>query len=262
MMRWDLASEAIRICEEAQAKGVMLRIMGACAVRIHCPKYASLHADVLKRELTDLDFVTYKEFERTTIQTIKGFGYKLEISYPGRSIFTNPETGITLDLFLDQLRMCHDINFRDRLEVSYPTIPLAELVLEKTQIVKINEKDIKDLIVILVEHKVGETDAEEVNGRYIAKVLASDWGFYYTVTTNLEKIRSLLLEKYASLLSEEDKAKVIDNIKKLVNYLESEPKSLAWRMRARIGTKKKWYREVEEAQLGSLAEYLIKSKKV
>ena len=38
--------------------------------------------------------------------------------------------------------MCHDIPFKDRLEIDYPTIPLAELLLEKMQIVQINEKDL------------------------------------------------------------------------------------------------------------------------
>jgi hypothetical protein len=33
-------------------------------------------------------------------------------------------------------------------------------------------------------------------------------------------------------------------IRKISDYIGSRPKSLRWKMRAKIGTKKKWYREV------------------
>jgi hypothetical protein len=130
--------------------------------------------------------------------------------------------------------------------VDYPTIPLAEMLLEKLQIVQLNEKDVKDVIILLREHEVGEGDKETINSRYIAKLLSEDWGFYYTATMNLNKIKSLLAD-YSQLV-EYDKELIEDKIDRLINAIENEPKSLGWKMRAKIGTKKQWYRKVEEIQ--------------
>jgi hypothetical protein len=142
--------------------------------------------------------------------------------------------------------MCHDIDFKGRLELDHPTIPLAEMLLEKLQIVQINEKDVKDVIILLREHEIGDKDEETINAKYIAKLLADDWGFYYTVTTNLNKIKNLL-DDYNELV-ENDKKLVESRIDNLLNIVEQKPKSLGWKMRAKIGTKKQWYRVVEEIQ--------------
>jgi hypothetical protein len=112
------------------------------------------------------------------------------------------------------------------------------------QIVQINEKDIKDTVVIMREHDVGDLDNETVNARYIARTLSDDWGFYYTVTTNLGKVKNSLSS--VQVLSDQDRADVSSKIDKLVSCIEEQPKSMRWKMRAKIGTKKKWYNDVEE----------------
>ena len=114
------------------------------------------------------------------------------------------------------------------------------------QIVKINEKDIKDTIVLLLEHEIGDSDGETINSKYIAKLLSKDWGFYYTVTTNLNKVRSFL-DRYEVLTSEQ-KSNASDKIDKLLEAVEKEPKSLGWKLRAKVGPAKKWYTEVEEVE--------------
>ena len=95
-----------------------------------------------------------------------------------------------IEVFFDKLEMNHTISFNKRLEADSPTLPLSELLLQKTQIVKINEKDIKDIIVLLRAHDVGKRDNETINLEALAQAgLISDWGFYYTVTTNLQKVK-------------------------------------------------------------------------
>ena len=121
------------------------------------------------------------------------------------------------------------------------------MLLEKMQIVHINEKDIIDTIMLLREHEIGyENTAETIDARYIAGLLSEDWGFYYTFTANLAKVR----EKAAATqeLSEDDRADVNKKIRKLTEILEKEPKTFAWKMRAKIGTKNKWYKDVEEVR--------------
>jgi hypothetical protein len=140
--------------------------------------------------------------------------------------------------------MCHTIDWRKRLEVDSPTIPLADIVLEKLQIVEINPKDIKDLILLFLEHDVGAVDKEIINGEYISGLLSKDWGFYYTSTMNLNKTLSLM-KQYIQLPEEEEKI-VRERVQKLIDMIEKQPKSMGWKMRSRVGTKQKWYMEVEE----------------
>ena len=142
--------------------------------------------------------------------------------------------------------MCHKIDFRKRLLIDYPTISLADLLLEKLQIVEINEKDVKDVIVLLSDHKIGDKDEKEtINIEYIADLLSKDWGFYYTVTTNLNKIKKLV-DSYTQVLTQNKVEDVKNKIDITLDRIEKKPKSMGWKMRAKIGTKTKWYKEVEE----------------
>jgi hypothetical protein len=115
------------------------------------------------------------------------------------------------------------------------------------QIVKINEKDVKDSIVLLSEHDVGDGDKEILNIRYVADLLSQDWGLYYTVTENLKKVKHFL-NAYPSL-AEQGKVDVDSRIENILRAVENEPKSLGWKVRAKVGTKKKWYTEVGDLNL-------------
>jgi hypothetical protein len=145
---------------------------------------------------------------------------------------------------LDKLEFCHDIDFKNRLEVDYPTIPLVELLLEKMQIVKLNQKDVIDTIMLLREHQIGGTDNETINADRLAILTAHDWGLWRTVTTNLENVRKEVQTNQK--LSEEDRKDVDAKITVLRTRIDGEPKSRGWRMRAQIGEKRKWYRDVDE----------------
>jgi len=164
-----------------------------------------------------------------------------------RMIWDNASNGLHVDIFFDKLEMNHDIPFTGRLELEEMTIPLADMLLEKMQIVHINEKDIVDTIMFLREHDIRNSSAPEtVDGSYLAKILSNEWGFYYTVTTNLKKVEDRL-NVYPEL-TEEDRADVSKKIRELLSILDKQPKSLAWKLRGRVGPKTKWYKEVEDVK--------------
>ena len=245
----EIVSEGIRIVETGKQLNIPLRLLGAGAFRIHCSAFSEVHKS-MDRHLTDLDFITRREFGDKALDVLKQCGYGMDrgaeflMKISQRFQMKNTTKNIVADVFYDKLEMCHTIEIRDRLEIDYPTISLADLMLEKMQIVKINEKDIKDSIILLREHDVSDSDKETVNSVYISKLLSKDWGFYYTVTMNLNKIKTLL-PKY-SVLSDEDKSIVNQRVDKLIAKIEEAPKSMKWKLRARRGTSQKWYREVEE----------------
>jgi len=245
----EFVDEALKINEKAGEQGIVLRMMGALAVRYHCPKYGHYH-EKMDRVPTDIDFASYSKFKENLTKFLQGLGYTtdaLQMSYPSyaegnRYIYNGKAAHV--DVFFDALKMCHTINWNKRLEVDSPTIPIADIVLEKLQIVEINPKDIKDLIILLLEHDVGDNDKETVNGKYIAQLLSKDWGFYYTSTTNLRKLLNLM-DQYIALPP--DEAKIVkDRVDKLLKMIDDQPKSMGWKSRSWVGTKQKWYTEVEE----------------
>jgi hypothetical protein len=246
---WILG-EARRVSDEAKKNGITIRLMGATAIATHCPTYARLFIDK-DRHLSDLDFMGYsKEFEKVE-QTIRNLGYvqrklgfAVSASARGRRSIFDSKRALTIDVFYDKLEMCHTIEFTSRLSLDDPTITLADLLLEKLQIVKINQKDIKDVIVLLREHQIGDTEIETINANYISDLLSREWGFYYTATTNLDKIKRSLSD-YA-VLADIDRKDISAKIDRLRDVIESKPKSMRWKMRARIGPSSKWYNEVEE----------------
>ena len=248
----QFVNEAQKIVEAAQEAGVILRILGSTAFRIHCPEFVDVHA-AMDRPMTDVDFVAYSKQDREIEAFFLKEGYELLRAaltpelFAFRRIFTHPQTGLHIDIFLDNLTFSHKIPFRNRLELDSPTIPLAELALEKLQITRLTEKDIKDMLILLAAHPVGDVDDETINGAYISALLAKDWGFYYTVTINLEKIQSGL-GRYSDFFKPEDVKHVEERLGTLTKMIEGAPKSMRWKMRAAVGTKVKWYNEVDEVE--------------
>lgn len=250
----DFVNEAINIVNKAQQQGLTLRVLGATAFRIHCPDHVHIHIS-MGRDITDIDFAAYsKEGEK-----IENFLAKDQFQserqkasltpglFAGRHIYENPQTGLHVDIFEDELNMCHLVNFRNRLHLDSPTITLADLSLEKFQIVHINEKDIRDMLMLFASHPVGETEHETINGKYIASIMSRDWGFYYTTTMNLGKIRKGL-ERYKDLFTAQDSQNINERITTLEKMIEAVPKSLVWKARAAIGTRVQWYNDVEEVE--------------
>lgn len=243
-------NEALKLVQEAEKRSINLRVMGAVAFRIHCPEFIKL-IDAMNRPLTDLDFIGYRKQRSDTIKMFKELGYTLDkemLILGERLKFHSPSNGPDIDVFLDELRMSHTLVFKDRLKLDLPTIPLVDLLLEKMQIVQINEKDIKDTILLLREHAVGNGESETIDSQHLSKLLSNDWGFYYTVTTNLKKVMEFL--PVYTALSEDDRKDVSSKVSALIEKIESAPKSAKWKMRATVGTKKKWYEDVEETHIG------------
>jgi hypothetical protein len=244
----DFTEEAVKIVKAAEEQGIPLRLMGALAVSLHCPKYGHFH-EKMERTPTDIDFASYSEFKSKLTNFLQGLGYKTDVRMMSFPAYAEGKRYIYLgktqvDVFFDELRMCHTVSWKKRLEVDDPTIPLADIVLEKLQIVEINPKDIKDLILLFLEHDVGDVDKETINGKYISELFSKDWGFYYTSMTNLKKVTSLM-GQYVELSSDESKT-VHERVDKLISMIENQPKSMGWKMRSRVGTKQKWYTEVAE----------------
>ena len=235
------------VLDLAKQKNITMVTLGAIAFRIHCPKFKQITYQ-MKRNLTDLDFAAYMKDADKISALFSELGYQellpVRMYFGGRRrMFQNGKNGMKSDLFLDELHMCHDIPFKNRLNIDYPTLSLVDLLLEKMQIVELDAKDVIDAVALIREHEIGASDNETINTEYLSSLCGSDWGLWMTVTTNLNKIRSHLTQFEG--LNAEDKNNVDMKLVRLLEVIDNAPKSTSWKMRAKIGTKKKWYRTVD-----------------
>ena len=236
------------ILKASDDAGTLLRVIGSLAFQMHCPQFGYLQA-AMGRAYTDIDFGAYSHQAKQITELMTGMGYidnrEVYIGSEGeRAIFDKPGTGLHVDIFYEKLDFCHAIYWKGRLEIDSPTIPLTELLLEKMQIVEINEKDIIDTIMLLLEHPLGDIDKETINIKLAAQLCANDWGLWRTTTMNLDKVKQLA--QHYTQLTNEQKEKVTSQVDETLARLNGEPKPLAWRLRDRVGDRVKWYKDVDE----------------
>ena len=240
---------AVKISEAAQTQKLPIKLLGATAFINRCPNYRDLYFS-FGRRLTDVDVVTYGSVKTEVIDTFfSNMGFEKQQHFiwhaSTRDIFLSSD-GLLLDVFRDKLEFCHTIYFKNRLDGPWLTIPLEEMLLQKLQIVRINDKDLKDLAVLFLEHEITPGSADGLDAQYIATLFSKDWGFYHTAKTNLKKFHRYL--KTITELTKEDKIVIREKIDRLLSVIETTPKSLGWKLRSKIGTKMKWYNEVEEIE--------------
>jgi hypothetical protein len=246
----EFVDEALSLVRDAEANGIRLRILGSVAYRLQCPNNLHLFQDT-KRALLDVDFGAEKKENRAIRDFLVARGYVPDegiymASEGGRHAYLHKDTGLNVDVFADELYFCHRIPFKGRLDLDSPTICTTDLLLEKMQIVEINLKDFKDTIVLMLEHPLSHErpGPKSIDTDYIVDIMRQDWGFYYTFTTNLKHVPDHLDQ--FSLLGEEERRVIRGRIDRLVDAIGTAPKTLGWKMRAKIGTRRRWYQEVSE----------------
>ncbi|HXY85484.1 MAG TPA: hypothetical protein VEH52_08360 [Gaiellaceae bacterium] len=238
----DVVAEGTRVLAAAAEKGMPLRLLGGVAVRLRATNGLP---PALERTYGDLDFVTSKKSSGDAQRLFKDLGYDPHVSFNAlnskeRLLFFDDDHGRQVDVFVGSFRMCHQIPLEKRLEVDETSIPLAELLLTKLQVFELNEKDVRDAVAILHGRELGSEDGETVNADRASQLCAEDWGLWRTITRNLEMCRAQL-GGYG-----DDFVRVGETIADLERRLDAEPKSRAWKLRAKIGERKRWYELPEE----------------
>jgi hypothetical protein len=224
-----------------EAKNITLRLLGGIAFRLTSP--SALNAN-LERHYADIDLVGLRRQSKEIRELFLELEYEPRTAFNARFghsrlIFNDLQNQRRVDVFLNVFVMCHKFDFSNRLKLANLTLPLADLLLTKLQVVEITEREYKDVIAFLKDHELGEVDAVDlINIKYIAKLTSDDWGLWKTINVNLDKIESAL-ENYN--LSKEDVKLISSRIDTLRERLRVEPKSTGWKMRAMIGDRVVWY---------------------
>ena len=226
----------------AARTGVTLRVLGGVAVSLCCP---TAHCPQLARPYRDIDFAVRSDEGQGVSELFAAAGYEADGEFNAlhgrhRMFFWDPQHGREADVFVDRFTMCHSFDFRQRLSLASETLPLADLLLFKLQVMETNEKDYKDAIALLADHTL---DAEGLDADGIARFLSVDWGWWRTVTLVLDRV-----EAYAhDLPGLPHRDQVEENIRALRAAIDAHPKSSRWKLRARVGERRRWYEVPEEA---------------
>lgn len=239
----DIVAEGRRLLDLARANGAPLRLLGGVAVALRA---GDALPPALRRSYGDLDFVAARGSSPAVIALLETAGYEPQVRFNAlhsrdRLLFFDNDHDRQVDVFVGAFRMCHEIPLDGRLEIDERTIPPAELLLTKLQVVEVNEKDVRDAIAVLHAHAVGDDD-DGVSAPRVARLCAADWGLWRTITGNLAVVRSKLGDYDLGAGGE----RVARNLDLLMRRIEAEPKGRAWRLRARIGDRKRWYELPEE----------------
>ena len=264
-----LMAEAMDTIDAARAAGVTLRLTGGLAIRRYCTDL-----DFMDREYSDIDFVglgdekkeihavfeslDYTENRYVTqstdssqLQYIKNEaleGMKAEEAAAAGGTHASYEPPLVdhIDIFLDIMRMDHDIDVTGRLEIDDYAISPADAFIAKMQIGKINQKDVHDVIALVKDVPLRDVDDDtSLDLLYIAQECAQDWGLYRDITTNLD-IALAMVGDYG--LSESQQDRVYARLAAIKESVESAGKSLRWRLRATVGERVAWRREIEETE--------------
>jgi hypothetical protein len=244
----DIVKEMYRLIDAANAKNIQLRAIGGLAVQVHNKK----NHPAFIREFGDLDFVVASKQRRDFESFMPTVGYSAHKQFnmmngDQRQIYYHNDSDMKIDIFVGDFEMCHKIPMENRLAVDSVTIPLAELLLSKAQIVELNHKDMMDITSLLLNNELGDHDKDTINLQILAQLCSLDWGLYKTTSINLGKVEEMV-QKEEIDLSQEEKEMILERSQKILKMFENMPKPLPWQIRDRVGTRVKWYIEVEEVR--------------
>lgn len=242
-------AEALHLVSLTQEDGLEVRLLGGMAVRALCPWTARGGTG------QDLDLVSYSSTIAKLTNLLTSEGYipdaRFNALYGQKQMyFVSEKTGRPLDLILDRLEMCHTLDLAGRLHLVPTTLDPCDLLLSKLQIVELNEKDVHDIIQLLSTFPAHE-GAYEVGTLELDRlsyVVGADWGWWRTVTLSLEKTRSLLTSDPGKYVPPHPVVDPLTQLDVLSKVAADCPKTIRWRMRAKVGERVPWYRLPEEIE--------------
>lgn len=233
--------EAIDLVRSAEREGVLLRLMGGLAVRALCQAFPPR-----ERDRQDLDFASTSRARAsvTTFLVARGCSPDEHFNkiHGHKQLYFRSPGGRAIDVAIDRLEMCHVVDFRDRIDRMPLTLDVTDLLLSKLQIVELNEKDAADVLYLLSAYPVRPGDEPGTVGlERFGKVVGDDWGWWRTVTGNLERIRPFAANDGRGLIPPGASLDAVEQLALLEREAERVPKSRRWRMRALIGERVRWY---------------------
>ena len=242
----DPLDEALDLIARAEDQRVPLRLVGGLAVRLLCPEFPPRI-----RNRQDLDLASTSAARSQLTELLVGLGHepdrRFNALYGHKQLYFASPSGRAVDVLVDTLEMCHVLDFRHRIERMPFTLDVTDLLLSKLQIVEINEKDVKDIVYLLAAYPVVDGDEPGTIGLdRIRAIVADDWGWWRTLTGTVDHVRELASGEDADLVPAGARHDMLGGLGRIREAADAVPKTLRWKVRARIGERKRWYQQPDE----------------
>jgi hypothetical protein len=243
----DAFDESTTVVHEAAAKGIPLKLVGGQAVRLLCPDYPHR-----ARNDQDMDFASVSPAKAPVLEFFAEHGFlgdkRFNTMHGHRQMYFTTADGVTsVDVIMDQLNMCHVLDFSERIDRMPYTLDVADLLLTKLQIVELNEKDVHDILHLLSAYEVKPGDEPGTIGlERIGDVVRQDWGWWRTVTGNLDKVAELAEGERKDMVPEGRSFEPSEQARALRKHADEVPKTVKWKLRAKVGERVQWYQLPEE----------------
>jgi hypothetical protein len=243
----DLEAEARRLLAEVERRGLDARLIGGMAIRLLAGERLN---PAFERPVQDLDFIVAKRQRRALDALLVESGYTPDEQFNAlngtrRLLYDDVGHGRQIDVFVETFVMCHALPLADRLTIRPGTLPAAEVLMTKLQIVELNAKDLGDLYALLASHDVADHDDAAVNVDRIVALTANDWGLQHTFELNLARLREGLATQP---LAPTERERIAHRIDALGAAMQAAQKSRKWKLRAKVGERRRWYEEPEEIE--------------
>jgi hypothetical protein len=243
----DAYEAALQAVEAANQDAVPLKLLGGQAVRYLTPEFPPR-----VRNGQDMDFASVSTAKKPVMDLLGELGFegdkRFNTMHGHRQMyFVSPASGTAVDVIMDQLQMCHVLQFKDRIARMPFTLDVTDLLLTKLQVVEQNEKDVQDIVYLLAAYEVREGDEPGSIGLgRIGKVVSDDWGWWRTATGNLDRVAELVRGDLARLVPSNAAYDPVEQAVALRRHADAVPKSLRWKLRSRVGERVQWYELPEE----------------
>lgn len=236
-----LLEEGEALVAQATEQGLAVRLMGGIGIRI---VVGDRFPERCVRTYGDIDIIVGRRDARGVEELLPGRGWAPDTAFNAlngsrRLLFHDPAGSAQIDVFIEAFEMCHSLPLADSLSRPGTTLPATDLLMSKLQIVSLNAKDRTDLYALLGGCDVRDGDHRSIEPERVAELTRRDWGLHHTFELNLDRLR-------AGLAAGEAPGEVGGAIDVIAKAIETAPKTRAWRMRAKIGERKRWYDEPEE----------------
>lgn len=240
-----LDDECAELLQDTADRGMRVRLLGGMAIRRLLGD--RLHP-AFRRQINDIDVIATRKDARALEELLAARGWAPEQSFNAlngarRLLFHDAASKAQVDVFVDAFEMCHVLPLADRLDAPGPTLPATELLTTKLQIVAMNAKDRSDLYGLLLGCEVADGDHRALEPAVLGAMTGRDWGLFHTFELNLAHLRSAVGEIE---VDDADRRTIVERVGQLEEALASAPKTRAWKLRAKIGERKRWYDDPEE----------------
>jgi hypothetical protein len=244
----ELAAQARRLIDLATEQGLVLRLLGGLAIQLLTPELPAR-----TRTGQDLDFGSVRSSRKGLTALLEQQGFVGDRNFNAlygdkQMYFTHAETGLAVDVMVDRIHMCHTVEFSDRATELPYTLSPTDLLLSKLQIVELNEKDLDDILRLLVHFPLAQGNAPDtIQLDVIAALVGDDWGWFKTISLNLDRISARLADGSPDAIAggAYDPAAAVQTLRATVT---DAPKSRRWKLRDKVGERKRWYDLPEETE--------------